>query len=362
VTRSGRSRARWGYEPPGPPPDLLPLRRLTAGLIAGLIGALLLASARPAAAEPLRVVVRHAGGGDDVAVERLAGHVVDLDVESIAEEGALEKTLDAQIAAADALADQHDAAAVVWFSADRRRIVVVVATPRERRVFVREIDAGDPSANAEAAAQAARTAIRALSLGGTIGVELPEPEPEPEPEPVPVPDPSPSLRWHGGGGWQVALDRGADAGAHAAWQRLGVSRGALGVSLELSLGPPLRKDTGDVAVELSRGAALAVVELRRGRFRFGLGAGPVLYHRATVDVEPGLEATDSSAQVAFGVAPAIRWVLQPRGAGWGVELAVGVDAVIGAPELAVDQGGMVETLAEIATLQPRIGLGIVVGP
>ena len=322
----------------------------------------MLATATPAAAEPLRVVVRHAGGGDDVAVERLAGHVVDLDVESITDDRPLEKTLDAQIAAADALADQHDAAAVVWFEADKRRITVVVATPRERRVFVREIDAGGASANAEAAAQAARTALRALSLGGTIGVSLPEPEPDPVPVPVPVPDPSPRLRWHGGGGWQVAIDRGADAGAHAAWQRLGVSRGAWGASLELSLGPPLRKDTGEVTVELSRGAALAVVELRRGAFRFGLGAGPVLYHRATVDVGPGLEPTDSQAQFGVAVAPAIRWVLQPRGAGWGLEVGIGLDAVFGAPELAVDQGGMVETLAEIATLQPRIGLGIVVGP
>lgn len=305
-------------------------------------------------------MVRHAGGGDDVAVERLAGHVVDLEVESIAEEGALERTLDDQIAAARALAEEHDAAAVVWFRADRRRIVVVVATPRDRRVFVREIDAGDPSANAEAAAQAARTALRAISLGGTIGVEMPAPDPVPDPVPVPVPDPS--FRWHGGGGWQVALDRGADAGAHAAWQRLGVTRGPWAFALELSLGPPLRKDAGEVTVELSRGTALAVVELRRGSFRVGLGAGPVLYHRATVDVGPGLEATDSAAQIGFAVAPAVRWVVQPRGAAWGLELSVGVDAVIGAPELAVEQGGMVETLTEIGTLQPRIGLGIVVGP
>jgi hypothetical protein len=322
-----------------------------------------LAVARPAAAEPLRVVVRHAGGGDDVAVERLAGHVVDLDVEAIAEEGKLERTLDDQIEAAEQLADEHDAAAVVWFRADQRRITVVVSTPRERRVFVREIDAGDPSANAEAAAQAARTALRALSLGGSIGVSLPEPEPEPEPEPVkPLPTAPAGWRWHGGGGWQVALDRGADAGAHAIWQRLGVSRGRWSGSVELSLGPPVRKDTGDVTVELSRSAAFAVVELRLGAFRAGLGAGPVLYHRATVDVAPGLEATDSAAQVGFALAPAVRWVTRPGGAAWGFEVAIGLDAVFGAPELAVDEGGMVETLAEIATLQPRIGLGIVVGP
>lgn len=354
MTRSGRSRTRWEHEPPRPPPHLL----LAAVLIAAI--------AAPAAAEPLRVVVRHAGGGDDVAVDRLAGHVVDLDVESIAEEGKLERTLDEQIVAAVALAERHDAAAVVWFRADRRKIVVVVATPRERRVFVREIDAGDPSANAEAAAQAARTAIRAISLGGTIGVELP-PEAAPVPVPhaaldAPLPDPSPRFRWVGGGGWQVALDRGADAGAHAAWQRLGVARGAWAFALELSLGPPLRKDTGDVTVELSRGSALAVVEYRRGPFHVGIGAGPVLYHRATVDVGPGLEPTDSSAQVGFGIAPSVRWVLRPGGRSWGIELAAGLDVVLGAPELAVEQGGMVETLTEIATLQPRIGLGIVVGP
>ena len=41
-----------------------------------------------------------------------------------------------------------------------------------RRLFVREIPAADPSAVAEAAAVAARGALRAIGDGGTIGVEV----------------------------------------------------------------------------------------------------------------------------------------------------------------------------------------------
>jgi hypothetical protein len=166
------------------------------------------------------------------------------------------------------------------------------------------------------------------------------------------------VRWNGGAGWQAALDGGADLGAHAIWQRLGATRGGWGGSIALTLGPPLRRD-GEVDVELSRSSVVAAAEMRRGAWRFALGAGVVVYHRATVEVPGGLEATDSQVQAAFDIAPEVRWAVGGR---WGIEIGVGVDVVLGAPEMVIDRGGMLETVAKIATFQPRIGLGVVVGP
>jgi hypothetical protein len=177
-----------------------------------------------------------------------------------------------------------------------------------------------------------------------------------------VPDPDPGWQWNGAAGWQVDLDGGAEAGAHAIAQRLGVAHGAIGGALALSLGPPLRKNASGVAVDLSRSSVLGEAELRWRDFRFGLGAGVAIYHRATVDVPGGLMATDSQVQAALDVAPEVRWIGRLRGASWGIEITAGVDVVFGAPKLVVDDGGTSQTtIAKLATFQPRFGLGLVVG-
>ena len=317
------------------------------------------AVAAPAAAEPLRAVVRHAGAGDELAVARLDGHVVDLDVTPIAVEGPLEPTLDAQIAAAARLAARHDAAAVVWFRAEDGGLAVVVATPRDRRVFARTIDGDDASAIAEAAAQAARTALRALTLGGTIGVEVPEPVPVPQPAlDAPVPD----LRVRGALGYQLTRDAGADAGAHAITQRLTLSRGPWAATLALSLGPPLRRAdaaTG-VTVELSRSSLLLGAEHRRGPLTLAALAGAVVYHRATVATPDGLDPTDGRAAVSFAAGPELRYAVR-LGRGVAVDLTLGLDLVAAPPTLAIDRAGTTETIADLATLQPRAGLSLVLG-
>ena len=324
--------------------------------LASLVAVVLAGVAAVAAAEPVRAVVRDAGDGDDEALDRLRGQVVDLDVEVIDVDGALERGLDAQIEAAADLADAHAARAVVWFVASRRGVTVVVATPGDRRVFVRELATGDRSADAEAAAVAARSALRAIALGGTIGVEVPrDAEPAAEPPPV-LPRPAPRTRWGASAGWQGAADGGADAGAHAVRLGLDARRGRLVAGAELAGGAPARRD-GAIAVDLSRSSALVEAGYARGGLRATLGAGALLYRRATVEVPDGLAATPSAFDLAAVVAPAVTWRL--GGGRVGVELTAGLDVVLGAPRLIVDRGdGTTEILAEIAGLQPRAGVGV----
>jgi hypothetical protein len=319
-----------------------------------------------AAAETLRAVVRVAGKADKEAVRRLRGQIVDLDVEAVEVAGALEKSLDAQIVAAGELAVEHEARAVVWFVPGDDGLSVVVATPDERRVFVRELATGDASADAEAAALAARSALRAIALGGTIGVEVP-PDVEPEPdvrEPdvgrkLPVPGPGPGPRWVVAAGWAGARDGGADGGAHGVRLAVDITNGRLTLGAELSVGVPARRDD-EIAVDLSRSAAALAAGYARGPVRATLGAGVALYRRATVEVPDDLEATPSAYDAALLVAPSVAWRVALSGR-VGLELAGGVDVVVGGPELIVDRGGgMTEILAEIETLQPRVGVALTV--
>src|SRR5262245_56636016 len=216
------------------------------------VAATVMALAAPAAAAPLVVVVRD-GGDAALAVARLRGQLTDLDVQLTVAPGAVEPALDAQIAAAARLAAERGARAVVWFIARRGGLAVAIATPADRRLFVREIPAADPSAVAEAAAGAARGALRALGDGGTLGGEVPAVRPA-EPAAAQV-----HLGIALAVGWQVALDGGADAGAHAIAQRTSLAVGPWTASMALSWAPAQRHAVDaapGVAVALARGAAV----------------------------------------------------------------------------------------------------------
>src|SRR5262249_11294193 len=113
-------------------------RRMAARALA--VAATMMALAAPAAAAPLVVVVPD-GGDAALAVARLRGQLTDLDVQLSVAPGAVEPALDAQIAAAARLAAERGARAVVWFIARRGGLAVAIATPADRRLFVREIPA-----------------------------------------------------------------------------------------------------------------------------------------------------------------------------------------------------------------------------
>jgi hypothetical protein len=311
-----------------------------------------------AAAEPLAIVVRDGGTGS-LAIDRLRGQLADLDVTVTIVRGVVESSLDAQLAVAARLAEAHDARAVVWFVAHRGGLAVAIATPRERRLFVREIPAADPSAVAEAAAVAARGALRAIAEGGTIGVEVPAKIVAVAP--VVAGPPASRLGLELAIGWQVALDAGADAGAQAIALRTSATRGSWALALALGFGPALRHAAGDVAVELSRSNAALGIERRLGGFALGISAGTILYRRATLATPAGLMPTQAATTAALVVGPELRWCWRPWDGRIGIEAGAGLDVVLGAPELAVVRGGTAQSLGPLRSVQPRFGLSIIAG-
>jgi hypothetical protein len=334
--------------------------------------ALLLPMLAQADDERLGVVVRE-GAHDATTVARLRGQLADLEgvMLDVITDDTVEATLDGQLAAAERLADQHDARVVVWFLARGKKLAVAVATPRDHRLFVREIPPAAESAMAEAAAIAVRSAVKSISLGGTIGIEVKpaaEPVPERHVEPIPVPGAtppppaSPSIAIEAALGWQVAIDGGAQRGAHALVQRTTIGRGAWAASLTLALGAPLEWHAGsDVVLDVSRSGAIAGGERRLGGgFALGLGAGALVYHRSTSTAPSGLAPTPSTSTVAFAAAVELTWRARVS-EHVGIIACAGVDAVAGAPEAAVSRDTMVETVDTIRPVQPRASLALEVG-
>ena len=333
------------------------------------IAAMVVALGARVEAAPVGVVVRDDGRAA-LALARLRGQVADLDIALTIERGPIEPALPAQLSAAARLAARYAARAVVWFIVRPGGLVVAVSMPGEHRLFLREIPPADASAVAEAAAVAARGAIRAISEGSTIGEEINENDLEPPPalrlglprspsEPPSEP-PRSSTMVELGLGWQVALDGGADAGAHAIAQRTSVVLGSWAVGLALAVGPPLRGEaSADVTVKLSRSDAMLGVERRFGGLGVGVAAGAVLYRRTTLAAPVGLSPTPAAINAAFAAAPELRW--RWRSGRFGIEAVAALDVVIGAPELVVARGAQIETLGELRMLQPRFGLNIIAG-
>lgn len=302
------------------------------------------------------------GSAEDLAVKRLRGQVTDLDVELSPVPGAIEPTLDAQLATAARLADANGARVVVWFVARTGGSgAVAIATPADHRLFVRELPRADPSALAEAEAVAARGALQAIAAGGSIGITV---EPPAETAPVIEPvspaaraSPSAGLALEAALGWQTALDDGADRGAQAIAQRTTLARGAWAGSLALALGFPGVR-AGTTEVELARSSGAAGLERRIGSFALGVAAGAVIYRRSTVTTPSDLTATRATTTVAFAAGPELRYRWQPGQLPIGLEVTAAVDIVAGAPELAVMRGTAIDSLGQLWSVQPRVMLGL----
>jgi hypothetical protein len=315
----------------------------------------------------LGVVVRE-GARDRTIVERLRGQLADLDGVALVVEAtaAVEPTLDAQLATAERLAASRDARVVVWFVARGRSLAVAIATPRDHRLFVREIPLAADSTMAEAAAIAVRGAVRAIALGGTIGVEVKrEPVDVPPPvEPIEVPraQPTTATMIDAALGWQVALDGGPARGSHALVQRTTIARGAWAASLAITLGVPLEwRAADDVALDLARSGGTLGGERRfGGGLAVGAGAGALVYQRSTRAAPAGLAPTPSNSTVALVSGVEVTWRARVSGR-IGIVACAGVDVVTGAPEAAIVRDAMVEVVDAIHPVQPRGSISVEVG-
>jgi hypothetical protein len=87
----------------------------------------------------------------------------------------------------------------------------------------------------------------------------------------------------------------------------------------------------------------------------------VVYHRATIETAAGLAPTPAATTAGFVAGPELRWQWRPRGWYVGVVAMVGIDVVLGAPELAIARGGVAFPLGHLRTIQPRGSAGIVMG-
>jgi len=331
------------------------LARSIGGALAILV---IVASSAFASPQSGKMIVVVRGSNDDLAVKRLRGQVADLEVELSPAPGALEPALDAQLATAARLADAAGARVVVWFVARAGGGgAVAISMPADHRLFVRELPRADPSALAEAEAVAARGALQAIAAGGTIGITV-EPAPAVTPLAPVAPLPAaPGLALEAALGWQVALDNGADRGAHAIAQRTSLARGAWAGSLALALGFPGVR-AGTTEVELARSSGAAGIERRFGPLAIGVALGAVLYRRSTVATPSDLSATRATTTVAFEAGPELRYRWQPGHLAIGLELTAALDVVAGAPELAVMRGTEIDSLGHVWTLQPRVMLGL----
>ena len=332
--------------------------------------AMLLPLSARADEERLGVVVRERPS-DAMLVTRLRGQLADLpgvalDVEPVT--GALEASLDGQLAAAERIGAAHDARVVVWFVARGPTLAVAIATPRDHRLFVREIPAAADSAMAEAAAIAVRGAVRSIALGGTIGIAV---SPRPAEPPVPVAPieipahataPTRTTTIAASLGWQVAIDGGATRGAHALVQRTTLARGRWAASLAITLGVPLAWDAAsDVRLDVTRsGAQLGGERRLGGGLALGIGAGALVYHRSTASAPTGLVPTPSNSTIAFAGAAELAWRARITGR-LGLVACAGVDVVLGAPEAAIARDGMVDVVDAIHAVQPRAALALEVG-
>jgi len=321
-----------------------------------------------ARADRLGVAVRQ-GPHDAMLVERLRGQLADLDDVAVAidEGGAVEPSLEAQLAAAERIATAHDARVVVWFVARGRALEVAIATPADHRLFVREIPAASESTMAETAAIAVRGAVRSIAAGGTIGVEVPIAAPHVEvpvahvEAPVVPPSAATGLALAASLGWQVVLDGGADHGAQALVQRTTLTRGPWGASLTLELGVPLAwRASSDVTLDVARSGGVVAVEHRFGSIAVALGGGALLYHRSTSAAPSGLTPTPSASTFAAVATAEVAWHAR-LARRLGIVATLGVDVVAHAPEAVVSRAGMTEVVDSIHAVQPRASLALEVG-
>ena len=360
-----------------------------AGRIAGLV----IAIAGPArAAQPLRVVVLVDDALDEKVLVRIRGHASDLPVVFVAARGAAATQAASQaeqLAGAEALAAREDGDAVIWFSyghcgqgaSNLGRppgnlgrppdwLIVHVGQPRTHSILTRstgqqpcaEPSAGDTptpateSAVLEGAAIVVRTALLALSEGGTIGVT-----PQPASAPATV-HPRLSINW------MAAADGLSPQGQQGLHATMGLSGLTWGAEIAATATLPASARDEYATVSLSRVAATmgAVVQqplspswLFTGALHVGLAA----LTRSTIPIprQPPLDASAPSRNFSLLVAPEVRfaWAI-PGVRGLAAVFGLGADYLPAIPIIDYQIEGTHESVKRRRPwpLQPKASIGV----
>jgi hypothetical protein len=351
---------------------------------------LLLVVSPAGAAEPWRAVARVASEEERLLLERVRGQSSDLPVLLVEDPGpplALKEPL--RWRGAEALAEVHQARAVLWFQRTGVLLHVHLAEPGTRHLFVRAAQVrGRPgslewSTGAEAVALVVRSALRAVEVGEPLGEEVavapapPEPVESllpaeslvPEPPvsvPTPAPVSAPRSPWQLAVGAQAALDGYGMGGLQGGVLGAGWEQGGWRVRLQLFVGLPAEREDGRTRVALRQqgggvwaDATLASTE--RWRWALGGGVGAVRFSRHTEAQVPEVEATPSRQVFALATGPesSLRWRLSRRVA---LEAAVAAEALWGRPVLGYLEAGEFVTHSDGWSVRPRLSVTGVLFP
>jgi hypothetical protein len=326
--------------------------------------------------EAMRVVIVVRDEADRRWADRVAGQTSDLYAELIRVEARDDAVLEEPLTGSEPIADTHGAEVVTWIRREEGRWLVHVVTPRSGRLLLRRVKTsggatGDPSAALEASALIVRTAVRALSAGGAIGVERAAAADGSTKRGTTVPAPRPGSpkdagvgpRWLAAVGWQSSVDGESDIGQQAVALGLGAAfqRFEMSVSGAVSIGADLRDPVATLRVARHRVAARAAARFTRGDYvaALGLTAGAMVYQRSTTPRSAGVKARPPGRTVSFTTGPELSLRFMPGA--WGLGVTLGVDVVPKPPRFSYLRDGRLSVAHTPWKVQPRVALELRMG-
>ena len=319
------------------------------------------------AQDRLLAVVLVTGEEDRELAGRVEGQTSDLDVLLVIERRAGVSGAAPELGEAAFIASQHGARVVIWFERDTRSWLVHIAEPGGEREFVRRVAAqGDlaSSATAEGVGLVVRSALRALAAGGTIGVA----DPTPRVVRAPLLVTRPSRRGFAAVGW-----RGVTAGGptihHGVAARAGLATGRWHGELTTGFHPAVAIDEQAATIELERwtfavgfgvelGASPAAEDVG-WRTGFALDAGLTRFSRATTVAADSLMPTPPESIWSPTASGRARLARRVGGRAW-LELSVGAELLIRAPEFGVASGGSFAVHTRLRLIEPFGALALVI--
>lgn len=302
---------------------------------------------------PLRVLVAVNEEQEHLLAARVEGQATDLEVDIIVLQVGPGLEPDQLAAAALDAAEARGAQVTIWFVAEGDGWVVSVHRgPRTfRRLVTESRGAMSSSASVEAVGVAVRTTLR----GVVAGEHVPE---GPPPEPAP-----PSVRFVGGVGWTMVLDRPWSAGHHGVEARVGVGLGAWRIGLLFAEHPFETIEVSDATLQLERqvGALMVGHDFRLGpRWRLGAAVGVEVlrFPRVTSTVAGGLTATTPQSSLNAAVRPEVELAFELGWSLW-VSLRLGGEFLFHRPVFGVGEpGGVVRPIASLWWVQPTATLAL----